>query len=86
VRQRSLAADLNLARVRSGMQSWSNEVSPPMSVIGAGVVPFVGRRRAGCLIAAISLADVNDLVTETCWALLSDFSELAASIIEPIVD
>jgi hypothetical protein len=51
------------------------------------VVPFVGRRRAGCLIAAIPPTDVDDLVTvtETCWSSLSDFSELAASIVEPIV-
>lgn len=49
------------------------------------VVPFVGRRRAGCLIAAIPLTDVNDSVTETCWSSLADFSELAASIVEPIV-
>jgi hypothetical protein len=49
------------------------------------IVPFVGRTRAGCLMAAIPHTDVKNSVTQTCWSSLSDFSELAASIIEPVV-
>ena len=53
------------------------------------VVPFAARARAGCLIAIIPLtevkdaADVQNSVTETYWLTLSDFSNSAASILEP---
>ena len=49
------------------------------------IVPFVGRTRAGCLAAVFPLTDVNDSWTEACWLSLSDFSNLAASILEPSV-
>lgn len=49
------------------------------------IVPFVGRTRAGCLIAVFPLTGVDDSLTETCWSSLSDFSNLAASILEPLV-